>query len=137
MVFVLNLWRHYFYGVHCEILTDHRSLQYIFSQRGLNLRRQRWLELLKDYDVTKLYNPGKANVVADALSRKTPSIGSLAALSIMERPLARDVQILANSLVRLKISEESDGMSAFMEARSSLVEKIRTHQFNDEKLFLI
>ena len=61
--------------------------------------------------------------MADALSRKTPSMGSLAALSIEERPLARDMQILANSLVRLQISEESDGMIAFIEARSSLVEQ--------------
>ncbi|WMV58168.1 hypothetical protein MTR67_051553, partial [Solanum verrucosum] len=75
----------------CEIFTDHRSLQYIFSQRDLNLRQRRWLELLKDYDVTILYHSGKANVVADALRRKTPSKGSLAALSIERRPLARDV----------------------------------------------
>ena len=71
--------------------------------------------------------------MADALSRKTPSMGSLAALSIEERPLARYVQILANSLVRLQISEESDGMIAFIEARPSLVEQIRAHQFDDEK----
>ena len=80
------------------------------------MRQQRWLELLKDYDVTILYHPGKAYVVADALIRKTHSMGSLASLSIEERPLARDVQLLANSLVRLQISEESDGMIAFIEA---------------------
>jgi len=62
------------------------------------LRQRRWLELLKDYDVTILYHPGKANVEADSSSRKTTSIGSLSALSIEERPLARDVQMLANSL---------------------------------------
>ena len=72
----------YLYGVHCEIFTDHWSLQYIFSQRDLNLSQRRWLELLKDYDVTILYHPGKANVVADALSRKTHSMGSLASLSV-------------------------------------------------------
>ena len=111
--------------MHCEIFTDHRSLQNIFSQRDLNLRQRRWLELLKDYDVTILYHPGKANVVDDALSRKTHSMGSLASISIEEGPVARDVQLLANSLVRLQILEESDRMIAFIEARSSLVEQIR------------
>ena len=137
MVFVLKLWRHYLYGVHCEIFTNHRSLQYIFSQRDLNLRQRRWLELRKDYDVTILYHPGKANVVADALSRKTHSMGSLASLSIVERPLARDVHMLANSLVRLQILEESAKMIDFIESRSSLVEQIHAHQFNDEKLCLL
>ena len=83
VVVVVKLWRHYLYGVHCEIFIDHRSLQYIFSQRDLNLRQRRWLELLKDYDVTILYHPGKGNVVADALSRMTPSMWSFTALSMM------------------------------------------------------
>ncbi|XP_069147104.1 uncharacterized protein [Solanum lycopersicum] len=91
----------------------------------------------KNYPTQELELAAVANVVADALSRKTPSMGSLAALSIEERHLARDVKILANSLVRLQISEESDGMIAFIEARSSLVEQIRAHQFDDEKLCLI
>ncbi|XP_069146959.1 uncharacterized protein [Solanum lycopersicum] len=69
------------------------SLQYFFSERDFNLRQRRWLELLKDYVVTILYHRGKANVVADALSRKTPSMGSLASLSIEERPLARDLDM--------------------------------------------
>ena len=93
--------------------------------------------LLKDYDVTILYHSGKANVVADALSRKTHSMGSLASLSIEERPLASDVKMLANSLVRLQIAEESNGMIAFIEAQSSLVEQIHAHQLNDKNLCLI
>ncbi|MCF8701934.1 hypothetical protein L3054_11165, partial [Corynebacterium sp. MC-10] len=88
VIFVLKLWRHYLYGVHCEVFTDHRSLQYIFSQKDLNLRQRRWMELLKDYDLTILYHPGKANVMADALSRKTFSIRSLATIQVEERPLA-------------------------------------------------
>ena len=123
VIFVLKLWRHYLYGVHCEVFTDHRSLQYIFSQRDLNLRQRRWMELLKDYDLTILYHPGKANVVADALSRKTSSMGSLATIRVEERPLARDVQRLANSLVSLQLSDKG-GVLAFLEARSSLIDQI-------------
>ena len=104
-MFALKIWRHYLYGVHCEVFTDHRSLLYIFNQRDLNLRQRIFLELLKDYDMTILYHPGKANVVADALSRKAISMGNLAMLQVDERPLARDVQSLANSFVRLDISE--------------------------------
>ena len=80
--FALMILRHYLYGVHCEVFTDHRSLQYIFNQRVINLRQRRLLELLKDYDMTILYHPGKANVVADALSRKAVSMGSLAMLQV-------------------------------------------------------
>ena len=69
VVFALKIWRHYLYGVPCRIFTDHKSLQYIFTQKELNLRQRRWLELIKDYDCTIEYHPGKANVVADALSR--------------------------------------------------------------------
>ena len=82
VVFALKIWRHYLYGVHCEVFTDHRSLQYIFNQRDLNLSQRRWLELLKDYDMTILYHPGKANVVADALRRKAVNMGSLAMLQV-------------------------------------------------------
>ena len=80
--------------------------------------------MLKDYDMTILYHPGKANVVADALSRKAVSMGSLAMLQVDECPLARDVQSLANSFVRLDISEPRKVL-AYMEARSSLLEQIQ------------
>ena len=70
IVFALKIWRHYLYGEKCEIYTDHKSLKYIFTQKELNMRQRRWLELIKDYDCVINYHPGKANVVADALSRK-------------------------------------------------------------------
>ncbi|XP_076942660.1 uncharacterized protein LOC143612597 [Bidens hawaiensis] len=70
VVFALKLWRHYLYGVKCTIYTDHKILKYFFDQKDLKMRQRRWLELVKDYDCDILYRPGKANVVADALSRK-------------------------------------------------------------------
>jgi ribonuclease HI len=70
VVHALKIWRHYLYGEKCEIHTDHQSLKYIFTQRDLNMRQRRWLEVLKDYDSQMFYHPAKANVVADALSRK-------------------------------------------------------------------
>ena len=71
-----SIWRHYLYGVRCEIFTDHQSLKYIFTQKELNLLQRRWLELIKDYDLSITYQPGKANVVADALSRKSVSLSA-------------------------------------------------------------
>ncbi|GJR64549.1 putative reverse transcriptase domain-containing protein [Tanacetum coccineum] len=70
VVFVLRLWRHYLYGVKCTMCTDHKSLQYILDQKEPNMRQRRWIELLSDYDCEIRYHPGKANVVADALTRK-------------------------------------------------------------------
>ena len=78
VVFALKQWRHYLYGVCCEIYSDHQSLKYLFTPKDLNLRQRRWMELIKDYDFSIHYHPGKANVVADALSRK--SAGSLACI---------------------------------------------------------
>ena len=69
IVFALNIWRHYLYGVRVDIFTDHNSLQYVFTLEDLNLRQRRWFELLKDYDISILYHPSKANVVIDALNR--------------------------------------------------------------------
>ncbi|KAL0463068.1 UNVERIFIED_CONTAM: Retrovirus-related Pol polyprotein from transposon [Sesamum latifolium] len=71
IVHALKIWRHYLYGETFQIFTDHKSLKYIPTQKELNLRQRRWIELLKDYDCTIDYHPGKANIVADALSRKT------------------------------------------------------------------
>ena len=135
-MFALKQWRHYLYGVKCEVYTDHRSLQSVFTQRDLNLRQGRWMELLKDYDVTILYHPGKVNVVVDALSRKAGSMGSLAHLQVSRRPLAREVQTLANDMMRFEVNEKG-GFLAGVEARSSFLNKIKGKQFNDEKLIRI
>nr|GEY47752.1 putative reverse transcriptase domain-containing protein [Tanacetum cinerariifolium]GEY47772.1 putative reverse transcriptase domain-containing protein [Tanacetum cinerariifolium] len=87
VVFALRLWRHYLYGKKCLVYTDHKSLQYILDQKEFNMRRHRWIKLLCDYDCKIRYHPGKANVVADALSQK-------------ERELLR-VRALAKNLGRL------------------------------------
>ncbi|KAM1675164.1 hypothetical protein ACFX2K_041145 [Malus domestica] len=71
IIFALNIWRHYLYGEKCKIFTNHKSLQYLFTQKDLNLQQQRWIELLSDYDYTIEYHHGRANVVADALSKKS------------------------------------------------------------------
>ncbi|GJR68808.1 putative reverse transcriptase domain-containing protein [Tanacetum coccineum] len=70
VVFALKIWRHYLYGTKCTVFTDHKSLQHIVDQKELNMRQRRWLELLNDYDCEIRYHPGKANIVADALSMK-------------------------------------------------------------------
>ena len=74
VVFALKLWRHYLYGESLEVFFDHKSLKYIFTQRDLNARQRRWMETLEDFDFSLQYHPGKANVVVDAMSRKSRSI---------------------------------------------------------------
>ena len=73
VVFALKIWRHYLYGEKCEIFRYHKSLKYLFTQKELNLRQRRWLELIKDNDCVINYHSGKANMVIDALSRKSRS----------------------------------------------------------------
>ncbi|GJZ31322.1 putative nucleotidyltransferase, ribonuclease H [Tanacetum coccineum] len=70
VVFALKTWRHYIYRTKSVIYTDHKSLQHIFDQKELNMRQRRWIELFSDYECETRYHPSKANVVADALSRK-------------------------------------------------------------------
>ena len=74
VVFALKLWRHFLYGESLEVFSGHKSLKYIFTPRDLNARQRRWMETLEDFDFSLQYHPGKANVVADALSRKSRSI---------------------------------------------------------------
>ncbi|GKC23004.1 putative reverse transcriptase domain-containing protein [Tanacetum coccineum] len=70
VIFALKIWRHYLYGTKCIVFTDYKSLQHILDQKELNMRQRRWLELLVDYDCEIRYHPGKANVIAGALSQK-------------------------------------------------------------------
>ncbi|XP_070041306.1 uncharacterized protein [Nicotiana tomentosiformis] len=118
------------------VYTNHHSLQYLFKQRDLNMRQRRWLELLKDYDITIRYHPGKANVVADDLSRKAESMGSLAFISAEERSLALDIEFLANKLMKLYITEPSRVLACVM-AQSSLFEWIKARQYDDPHLLVL
>jgi hypothetical protein len=90
IVFALKTWRHYLYGVHFQLFTDHQSLKYLYSQKDLNHRQRRWAEYLKDYEYALQYHPGKANVVADALSRKFKK-----RLAALRCSLYRDLTTLA------------------------------------------
>ena len=119
------------YGVTYEIFTDHKSLKYIFQQRDLNLRQRRWLELLKDYDCDILHHPGKANVVADALSRK--SSGSLAHISVERGPLIQELHESVDQSLMIKISR-SGGLLAQFKDRSVLKDRIKATQSRDPVL---
>ena len=71
IVFTLKIWHHYLYGEQFEVFSYRKSLKYIYTQRDLNMRQHRWMEYLEEYDFTLHYHPGKENVMADALSRKS------------------------------------------------------------------
>ena len=112
----------------CEIFTDHKNLKYIFQQRDLNLRRRRWLKLQKDYDYDILNHPGKANIVADVLSRK--SSGSLAHISVERRPLIQEMQKLVDQRLVMKISR-SGGLLAQFRIIYILRDRIKVAQNRD------
>ncbi|KAK9034781.1 hypothetical protein V6N11_076838 [Hibiscus sabdariffa] len=111
IVFSLKIWRHYLYGEKCHMFTDHKSLRYLLTQKDLNLRQRRWMELLKDYDLVIDYHPGKANIVADALSRKSNS----ASLAInahfrltKERKLLSKLYVQFDLISRIKELQQVD-----------------------------
>ena len=114
IVFALKIWRHYLYGENCFIYTDHKSLKYLPSQRELNLRQRRWMELIKDYDCVIDYHPGKANVVADALSRKSVQ---------MLRALNDHFPLSDNGVIVAELITKPDLLKRVLEAQN-----------NDEKL---
>ena len=119
MVFALNISRHYLYGVPCQIFTDHKSLQYIFTQKELNLRQRWWLELIKDYDCTIEYHSGKANVVANALSQN-PEV-SYAYMQRVYLPLLIELRSLG---VQLQVANTGTLLASFY-IRPLLVDQIK------------
>ncbi|OMO87331.1 Integrase, catalytic core [Corchorus capsularis] len=127
VVFALKIWRHYLYGEQCQVFTDHKSLKYLMTQKELNLRQRRWLELIKDYDLVIDYHPGKANVVAVALSRKSSTT--------MARIKSYLPQLVGIRFVGANLIGGYQGtLLARFEVRPTLVDQIRDSQEVDEKL---
>ncbi|GKB14236.1 putative reverse transcriptase domain-containing protein [Tanacetum coccineum] len=117
-----KMWRHYLYGTKCVVFTDHKSLQHILNQKELNIRQRHWLELLSNYDCEIRYHPGKANVVADALSRKERSKPLRVQALVMTIGLNLPKQVLsAQSEARKEenfINEDLHGMINKLEPRA-------------------
>ncbi|KAK8942729.1 hypothetical protein KSP39_PZI009417 [Platanthera zijinensis] len=124
VVFALKLWRHYLYGVKCHFFTDHQSLKYIFVQKDLNLRQRRWLEFIADYDLQLTYVPGKANSVADALSRHA----SVAACA----PMSASLAALIDDLEQMDISFSPGGQGGVSDPL--WVEQVKDLQPSDPAL---
>ncbi|GKA26369.1 putative reverse transcriptase domain-containing protein [Tanacetum coccineum] len=122
VVFALKMWRHYLYGMKCVVFTDHKSLQHILDQKELNMRQRRWLELLSDYDCELRYHPGKANVVADALSQKSKPKPLRVRALVMTIGLNLPVQILNAKVEARKEenygTEDLSGMIKNLEPRA-------------------
>jgi hypothetical protein len=125
VVHALKIWRHYLMGNRCNIFTDHKSLKYIFTQSELNMRQRRWLELIKDYDLEVHYHPGKANVVADALSRKAHC--NHLELEPVGDPLCEEMR-------RLNLEVVHQGSLCALTAESNLYDRIVIAQRNDEDI---
>ena len=125
VVFALKIWRHYLFGAQFEVFTDHKSLKYLFDQKELNMRQRRWIEFLKDYDFTLKYHPGKANVVADALSRKSLHI---AFMMLKEYELIEKMRDLSLSMV----VRPGCLWMAEVKIQRDLEERIKNSQNSDE-----
>ena len=119
------------YGERCEIYTDHKSLKYLFTQKELNMRQRRWLELIKDYGCLINYHPGKANVVANALSRKSSDF--LAALLTTQKEIIKDLERMGIEIVM----GDSQVFMASLIIQPTLIEKIKSSQVDDAQIVKI
>ncbi|GKE44731.1 putative reverse transcriptase domain-containing protein, partial [Tanacetum coccineum] len=123
IVFALKIWRHYLYGTKYVVFTDHKSLQHILYQKDLNMRQRRWIELLSHYDCKIRYHPGKANVVADALSRKERIEPLQVRALVMTIGLDLPSRIIEAQKEAVKVenikAEEMGGMLKKLEARAN------------------
>jgi hypothetical protein len=117
VVHALKNWRHYLMGNKCELYTDHKSLKYFFTQTELNMWQRRWLELIKDYGVEINYHPGKANVVANALSRKTYCNNLM---------VKEDKPTLHEELEKMRIEIMDHGQANELRVTYNLEDRIRT-----------
>jgi hypothetical protein len=125
VVHALKTWRHYLMGNRCEIYTNHKSLKYIFSQKKLNMRQRRWIELIKDYDLGVHYHLGKANVVVNALSREPCSLNVL---------LKTSQPTLCEEFERFGLELVSHGFLANLEVRPTLFYQIKGAQKGHESI---
>ncbi|XP_074299612.1 uncharacterized protein LOC141630751 [Silene latifolia] len=125
VVFALQLWRRYLYGATFKVFSDHKSLKYIYTKKELNMRQRRWIELIGDYDMEIIYHEGKANMVADALSRKS-------------------VHALCTAMSRMRLREEMEKMGismirkgdtiGYLTIEPELYEEIRKKQEEDARV---
>jgi hypothetical protein len=128
VVHALKMWRHYLMGTHCNIFIDHKSIKYIFTQADLNMRQRRWLELSKDYDLEVHYHPRKANVVANALSRK---------LQCNCVVMDSCIDILCDELSKMQIEVIPSGALSHLSVELALQDQIIMAQLSDKGVQII
>lgn len=132
VIFTLKIWRHYLFGEHYEIFTDHKSLKYLFTQKELNMCQRRWLELLKDYDCTINYHPGKENVMANTFSRKSTP-GLVVSTFTTQRQILPEME-------RTGIEAVVGGLQTYLNnltLKTTLMEQIKTTQLIDPEMIKI
>ena len=117
IAFSLKIWHHYLYGEKFEVFSDHKSLNYIFTQRDLNMRHRIWMKYLEDYDFTLQYHPGKANVMGEALSRKSRGV--------LDSVASREWLMLETmGQFDLQYSEQTQGVLGSLVAMPSLLSRV-------------